>query len=285
MGFKDFIVPLSAESLRKDEGDGRFCVQNVLKITKMSEKHVLDKLDGTCTWKISGTSVVTHPSTFLTFSRCFSVRMTHQNTEYHDLDRGPADIIKNETFDPLYSLIYGYATISTEARQRLFDVLHRSLRALNAAIRSLPMKDGAYDQQEARLLRNALKMYTFLVHYYVEVAERNSDSVRVTRAALLPREPNTRSQGKKTSKNSKKAKSTAWSMTEKEHGVSVLIEVLELNLFALWKRPIEEDFLNLFNKVTRNMLEVRGFGHAIRPSACPHGHVLVSRALHRIPPT
>eukprot|EP01094_Clydonella_sp_ATCC50884_P012312 TRINITY_DN2231_c0_g1_i2.p1 TRINITY_DN2231_c0_g1~~TRINITY_DN2231_c0_g1_i2.p1 ORF type:complete len:1245 (+),score=332.82 TRINITY_DN2231_c0_g1_i2:437-3736(+) len=79
-------------------------------------------------------------------------------------------------------------------------------------------------------------MHTYLMCWFIEVAERAAAADTTT------------------AKKKKKSAKTVWDLGDKEKALSALIEVLELDLSKLWK-IIEEDCVNLFNKVVGHMLE------------------------------
>jgi len=211
----NFILPLHPEDLLLSTSDEKFHVHEELELDTYSESAVNKILDGVAS------------------------RIKKPNF---------VSIARNENFDPLFGVLMKFASVQEGSLERFFEIVNTNLTGLVKVTSELLQQNTESGRDLYLSFKNALKMNIFLLHWFLNLAYKSPNRPKPTAA---------RGKAKKAKKGEGEGPGiSSWDTdTQKESFLSTLINVLDMDLSRLWKMNPEEDFINLFTKLSSMMLE------------------------------
>jgi condensin complex subunit 1 len=139
--------------------------------------------------------------------------------------------------------------------EHIFELLRSGLNHL--VVSTSEVLQGETSNEQLNTHKNALKMYMFLLHWFLSMAKKSPPaSSKAQPAASIATAGKGKGRARKTSKKDTDSGPSWTSETQKETLLSTMIHVLELDLSRVWKMTYPEDeFLNLFATTAYAMLE------------------------------
>ena len=160
------------------------------------------------------------------------------------LDDEPLSLAQPENFDPLYSAVKHFASLSSELRGHAQGLIGTALEKATLACKRSVNAHGSDSELKER--RQLLSMAVFLQSWLVREAEKLAAKAVPTKA---------HAEQKKGGKKGAKSKEWVWA-DERERAALLLLQALELELGKLWEHRAPDDaFLLLFSRAAHAVLE------------------------------
>lgn len=93
---------------------------------------------------------------------------------YSKIDGSAVRIVESDNFDFIFSSLHKFTSISTSCKSSIIVILENGIKGITNKLTQIFRKDQDEYRQAALKYKNALKMYLYLLRWFISEEEKNT---------------------------------------------------------------------------------------------------------------